>query len=84
MNGAEIPQQIPLHQLLGQHFQPSAMTWTWMKVQAPNGTQHLLVVDEVVGRRGYLFSEEDLGEFIRTAQTQLTGLTLPRPGEVPL
>lgn len=71
--------------LLGHQWQPGAMSWAWMKgVDVNGGPIHVLIVESTTGRGAFAFTQEDLEDFIRTAQTQLTGIVLPKPGEVTL
>lgn len=74
----------PMAKLLGEQWQPGPMGWAWMKGEGPGGAVHILVLETPVGRIGFTLNENDLAEFIRQAQTQLTGLVLPGPGEVQL
>lgn len=74
--------QVPITELLGATWRPSPMTTAWMKVVTPHGSLHLLVVETPVGRAAYAFDQDALAGFIRDAQEQLTGLTLPVSNEL--
>lgn len=71
--------QVPIPEFLGTEWRPASMTTAWMKVVTPHGALHLLVVETPVGRAAYAFDEDALAGFIRDAQEELTGLTLPVP-----
>lgn len=71
MAGVKIPE------LLGQHWQPGPASWSWLNARADAGGFHLLIVEDETGRHGIAFKPNDLAMFIRSAQEQLTGLTLP-------
>jgi hypothetical protein len=63
---------------LGRHFVPlTPISWTWHKGSSPLGPVHLLVMETTIGQLGFALAENDMAAFVRSAQEQLTGLTLP-------
>lgn len=74
----------PIVQMLGQHWSVVPTGFGWVGANGPEGKIHILVLETPVGRLGFAFNDEDLAELIRQGQQRVTGLVLPRPGEVRL